>query len=125
MIPYAGVSFYTYESLKDHAKTLPFCLNPSDNNQLSYWATLTCGAISGMMAQTCSYPFEVIRRHMQVASKNSNSLHASMKTTTIDIISRRGFKGLFVGLGIGYLKVGPALPTPLDLSHVCRKFLYL
>ncbi|KAJ3371490.1 hypothetical protein HDU91_005132 [Kappamyces sp. JEL0680] len=108
MIPYAGVSFYTYESLKEKAKTLDFCLSPSQPAQLSYWATLACGAVSGMMAQTCSYPFEVVRRHMQVSSRTGNVLHSSMWGTAGDILQRRGVKGLFVGLGIGFLKVPAA-----------------
>ncbi len=106
MIPYAGVSFYTYGSLKTFAKQYQYCTYKEDPNKLNPVSTLACGAISGIAAQTCSYPFEVIRRHMQVAVR-AGDVHKSVIGTTRDIISKRGIAGLFVGLGIGYIKVVP------------------
>ncbi|KAJ3032223.1 hypothetical protein HK097_005363, partial [Rhizophlyctis rosea] len=72
IIPYAGVSFLTYERLKRLLKTsfAPHTLSPTSTPQhptLTWWAYLTCGALSGAIAQTSAYPFEVIRRNMQVA----------------------------------------------------------
>lgn len=97
MIPYAGVSFWTYESLKGVVGRY---------GEVGSWSTLACGAVAGILAQSVSYPFEVVRRHIQV-SGISNASHRTMIGTGKDIIARRGFGGLYVGLGIGFMKVVP------------------
>ena len=76
IIPYAGVSFGTY-----HAITNLFRFNPIispytrmsmeidpenqrlvDKPPLKAWAELVCGSVSGLVAQTSSYPLEVISK---------------------------------------------------------------
>lgn len=149
MIPYAGVSFLTYDTLKQVFSTDPLLipyttvrtspspsttrstsidddtnsLPPPPRPKLRSWALLTCGAISGAIAQTSSYPFEIVRRNMQVAGLlHSNSSVSSTPTTPTTttttpfhstlstakyIYNQRGLRGFFVGLSIGYLKVTP------------------
>ncbi|TPX34524.1 hypothetical protein SmJEL517_g02906 [Synchytrium microbalum] len=145
MIPYAGVSFLTYESLKTWCMDSvigpwavinwdEFNNQPKENTngaeyvkpQLRVWAYLSSGALSGMVAQASSYPLEVIRRNMQVdgvrhtaeARSNSgnripssSSSSASINRTTLQtakwIYARKGIPGFFVGLSIGFVKVGP------------------
>lgn len=118
MIPYAGVSFLTYETLKDlclyNPYLTPYTLNPNheqntDRLKLRVWAFLGSGALSGALAQTASYPFEIIRRNMQVAGLtdyHSKDLTSTAKTFK-HIYSQKGPRGFFVGLSIGYLKVTP------------------
>jgi solute carrier family 25 protein 16 len=107
MIPYAGVSFMTYESLKEWCLTnefvKPFAVQDAG---LKASALLACGALSGAAAQTASYPFEVIRRHMQVAGIHHAPSQSSWKVAK-EIFLSRGIRGLFVGLSIGYMKVTP------------------
>jgi solute carrier family 25 protein 16 len=102
IIPYAGVSFYSYETLKQKLATIESLKqNPSVR-------TLLCGALSGVIAQSCSYPIEVIRRNMQVGKgKGLIGEFGTIITTTKQIYSVRGIRGFFAGLGIGYLKVTP------------------
>ncbi|KAJ3001723.1 hypothetical protein HKX48_002745 [Thoreauomyces humboldtii] len=120
IIPYAGVSFLVYERLKTLARTsLPRTLTydtPDGAPKLTWWAYLTCGALSGVIAQTTAYPFEVIRRNMQVAGTRDVS-HPQYQTpdkprrntrdTARHIWVRKGWRGFFVGLSIGYMKVMP------------------
>ena len=101
MIPYAGVSFLTYGTLKQHApKWFPSLLSrPSVND-------LVCGGAAGLVSQTASYPFEVIRRRMQVGgARGGNGL--SWKDAVRAIRAQRGWRGFFIGLTIGYVKVVP------------------
>lgn len=124
MIPYAGVSFYTYESLKKYALKTDMFLNKSPPPELYWWATLGCGALSGMMAQTCSYPLEIIRRHMQVSGKSQfKKMHVTMLSTFKDIFNRRGFRGFWVGLGIGYLKITPMFAVSFWTYEYCKQLL--
>lgn len=80
MIPYAGTSFLTWGYLRSKFLPRPFS---SDSNQNSPEARkksrgkptpiadLALGAMSGALAQTASYPFEVVRRRMQVGGLTS------------------------------------------------------
>ena len=118
MIPYAGVSFLTYESLKNYASShfTEYTLVQNHNNdtkpRLKAWAYLSCGAVSGALAQTASYPLEVIRRMMQISGSHTGpSLPGfdgrSILTVAQYIWKRKGFRGFWVGLSIGYIKVTP------------------
>ncbi|XP_069397645.1 DNA replication ATP-dependent helicase/nuclease DNA2 isoform X3 [Delphinus delphis] len=74
MAPYAGVSFFTFGTLKSvglsHAPTL--LGRPSSDNPnvlvLKTHINLLCGGVAGAIAQTISYPFDVTRRRMQLGT---------------------------------------------------------
>jgi solute carrier family 25 protein 16 len=101
MIPYAGVSFLTYGTLKRHiSEYFPYLAERRTQKDL------ICGAVAGAVSQTASYPFEVIRRRMQVSGA-SGGTGVSWRDAVRTIYSTRGWKGFFVGLSIGYVKVVP------------------
>ncbi|KAJ3321342.1 hypothetical protein HDV06_004446 [Boothiomyces sp. JEL0866] len=120
MIPYAGASFYTYEMLKKRAMDIAICRNDNPPPALNWWSTVTIGAVSGLMAQTSSYPFEVIRRHIQVSTINDSSKQSSFFGTAKGIFKRKGFRGFWVGLGIGYLKVTPMFAVSFYTYEYCK-----
>ncbi|KAF4018865.1 hypothetical protein G4228_010953 [Cervus hanglu yarkandensis] len=74
MAPYAGVSFFTFGTLKSvglsYAPTL--LGRPSSDNPnvlvLKTHINLLCGGVAGAIAQTISYPFDVTRRRMQLGT---------------------------------------------------------
>jgi solute carrier family 25 protein 16 len=103
MIPYAGVSFLSWGFLRSyflppskvgHATPTPF-------------ADLAIGATSGAIAQTASYPFEVVRRRMQVGGITRPDRWLRWGETILTIWKASGWRGFYVGLTIGYLKVVP------------------
>jgi solute carrier family 25 phosphate transporter 23/24/25/41 len=64
-IPYVGLNFAVYESLKDWLiKTRPYGL--VEDSELSVTTRLACGAVAGTIGQTIAYPLDVIRRRMQM-----------------------------------------------------------
>ena len=68
-IPYVGLNFAVYESLKDYLiKSNPFDL--VENSELSVTTRLACGAAAGTVGQTVAYPLDVIRRRMQMVGWN-------------------------------------------------------
>jgi solute carrier family 25 protein 16 len=79
--------------------------NPTGRRPLKVWAQLCAGALSGLCAQTASYPLEVIRRRMQVGGAIGK--HLRIVPTLMSVVRERGIRGLFVGLTIGYMKVMP------------------
>ena len=64
-------------------------------------------AVSGALAQTVSYPFEVIRRRMQVGGLTQPDRWLRWGETVRTIWAAKGWRGFYVGLSIGYLKVVP------------------
>jgi len=103
MIPYAGVSFLSWGYLR--SRFLP----PSKigHETPTPIADLTIGALSGAVAQTASYPFEVVRRRMQVGGITRPDRWLRWNETVKAIWQARGWRGFYVGLSIGYLKVIP------------------
>lgn len=64
-VPYVGLNFAVYESLKDWLiKSRPFGL--VQDSELSVTTRLACGAFAGTIGQTVAYPLDVIRRRMQM-----------------------------------------------------------
>lgn len=115
MLPYAGMSFLTHDTAGDWLRlpviasytTNPNPKNPSAPPILKYWAELLAGGFAGLVSQTASYPLEVIRRRMQVGGAVGDGHRLGIAETARSIWWERGFRGFFVGLGIGYFKVVP------------------
>ena len=126
MLPYAGMSFLTHDTVGDWFRhpaiaqhtVMPSTKLPSGNSstdpnlvqaprrtQLNAPAELTSGAVAGLVSQTSSYPLEVIRRRMQVGGAVGDGHRMGMGETARKIMAERGWRGFFVGLTIGYIKV--------------------
>ncbi|KAG2224911.1 hypothetical protein INT45_010860 [Circinella minor] len=146
MIPYAGLSFYThhiatefcrYSPLVTHWTRAPLDFDPNANDltpaqrrilekpPLNTWAELVSGGISGLVAQTGSYPLEVIRRRMQVGGLLNPDVFVSFMDTVKDIYRVKGFKGFYVGLSIGYIKVAPLMATSFAVYDRMKTALYI
>ncbi|EKG19183.1 Mitochondrial carrier protein [Macrophomina phaseolina MS6] len=125
MLPYAGSSFLTHDTVSDLLRhpsiaaytTMPETERPSDGRgsdkpaQLTSWAELTSGGVAGFISQTVSYPFEVIRRRMQVGGVVGDGHRLGMIEVARRIFMEKGWRGFFVGLAIGYVKVVPMVAT--------------
>lgn len=107
IIPYAGVSFFTFETTKDWIKRI------RHNDRLSANETFLAGLFAGACGQTVAYPLDVLRRRMQLYRVTEHLPHAhynaGMLHSVKSILSSHGFaRGIFAGLSINYLKVAPA-----------------
>ncbi|XP_043807520.1 mitochondrial carrier protein CoAc2 isoform X2 [Manihot esculenta] len=117
IFPYAGLKFYFYEEMKRHVP------EEHKNNIL---VKLVCGSVAGLLGQTFTYPLDVVRRQMQVqrlATSNPAELKGTMETL-IMIAQKQGWKQLFSGLSINYLKVVPSVAigfTIYDLMKSCLR----
>ncbi|KAH7130683.1 mitochondrial carrier protein-like protein LEU5 [Dendryphion nanum] len=125
MIPYAGASFLAHDTMSDFLRypgLAPYTTLPNTERsepsslshkpaQLRYWAELGAGGFAGFFSQTVSYPLEVIRRRMQVGGVVGDGHRLSIGETAKRIFVERGWRGFFVGLSIGYVKVIPMAAT--------------
>ncbi len=98
MIPYAGFAFLTYEQCVAFTK--------SRYDKLPAYIHLINGGLSGAVAQTISYPLEIIRRRMQVYSSNDVN-YSTILNSIQTIYKEKGWRGFYVSLSIGYIKVIP------------------
>lgn len=79
MVPYAGLSFSSFEHIKRYVLNKKFTYLTTESTadksnihnhkyfELSVLGKLSCGAMTGIIAQTITYPVDVIRRHMQLS----------------------------------------------------------
>ena len=103
IVPYAGISFATYDFLKRRKV----------NRLLS-------GAISGVIAQSCTYPLDVVRRRMQV----DPSAYSSMRVAFVSIAKTEGIvKGLYKGLSMNWFKGPVAVAISLTTNDVIQEWL--
>lgn len=101
--PYVGINFAVYE----HVRELFIQDGSKDPSAL---AKLAAGAISGAVAQTVTYPFDVLRRRFQVLSVGSLGFqYTSVAHALSTIVKTEGVPGLYKGLSANLLKVVPSM----------------
>lgn len=121
VVPYVGLNFAVYESLKDWLiKTKPFGL--VEDSELSVTTRLACGAAAGTVGQTVAYPLDVIRRRMQMVGwKDAASVvagegkgktpleYTGMVDAFTKTVRHEGFGALYKGLVPNSVKVVPSI----------------
>ncbi|CAA0838936.1 Mitochondrial adenine nucleotide transporter ADNT1 [Striga hermonthica] len=119
VVPYVGLNFAVYESLKDYLiKSKPFGL--VEDNELGVVTRLACGAAAGTVGQTVAYPLDVIRRRMQMVGWNNASSIVTGGTKAaleyngmIDAfrktVRHEGVRALYKGLVPNSVKVVPSI----------------
>lgn len=141
VIPYAGITFFTYETLKklhtgrhQTERRLGSCqvrlrpltsLNPSNAEKTKRpqpypHERLAFGACAGLIGQSASYPLDVVRRRMQTAGVTGWP-HGTILGTMRAIAAQEGLvRGLYKGLSMNWLKgpiaVGVSFTT-FDITH--------
>ena len=133
ILPYAGLKFYFYNSLKV-AYNQQGGSNRDEKAKLPTVMMLLFGGVSGLMAQSVTYPLDVVRRRMQVggmvgagAGAGAQSVtqgasssigdglqrpsaavvHTSTWKVMKAIVTEEGMKGLFRGVSLNFIKVVP------------------
>ncbi|ORY88732.1 mitochondrial carrier domain-containing protein [Leucosporidium creatinivorum] len=111
IIPYAGTSFVVWGFLR--TDLLPTYLSADFRQRHRAWLDLMAGGIAGALGQTAAYPLDIIRRRMQVgpATLAGAKGRAGFWETAKGVYKVGGWRGFFVGLSIGYLKVVPMNAT--------------
>ncbi|KAI0790055.1 mitochondrial carrier domain-containing protein [Abortiporus biennis] len=122
MVPYAGTSFLTWGYLHSILKPKP--TQPgSTKPPPTPIADLTIGALSGAISQTVSYPFEVIRRRMQVGGITNPDRWLGWNETVRSIWRTGGWQGFYIGLSIGYMKMIPMTAVSFTVWQYMKRVL--
>ncbi|KAL8464017.1 hypothetical protein ACS0TY_033810 [Phlomoides rotata] len=116
IFPYAGLKFYFYEEMKRHVPK---------NHQKDITVKLVCGSVAGLLGQTFTYPLDVVRRQMQVQRLliSGSSPTKGTVETLVMIVQTQGWKQLFSGLSINYLKVVPSVAIGFTVYDVVKAYL--
>ena len=102
IVPYGGLSFAAFETMKTFYKKANDHDWDEDRMPLAY--KLAAGGCAGFVAQTVTYPLHVVRRRMQV---HGGGIYAGVWEGLRDIYAKEGaVNGLFKGVGLTWLK-GP------------------
>lgn len=116
MIPYAGTSFLVFGRCKTLMQQAFGTSNKDGSGEDGTWnawrpskttVDLSAGALAGAISQTAAYPFEVVRRRQQIGGIIRPSNILGVRETALWIWRTSGWRGFYVGLSIGFLKVVP------------------
>ena len=134
VIPYVGLNFAVYGTLKDFVAVDVYKLRSA--KELDVASGLACGGIAGAIGQTVAYPFDVCRRKLQVsgwqgaealADKGKENLQKVRYTGMIDcfvkVIKHEGVGALFHGLSANYVKVAPSIAIAFVCYEEIKKIL--
>lgn len=100
--PFIAINFATFDTLK----VLTFGDKKVSKQELKKRnpaILLGLGAASGIIAQTCCYPLDTVRRRMQIAT----SSYSSTPNAFITILKTEGFLGFYKGMIPNAIKVVP------------------
>jgi len=115
--PYVGLNFMTYELVRQY-------FTPEGEQNPSAWRKLAAGAISGAVAQTFTYPFDVLRRRFQINTMSGMGYqYTGILNAVTSIIAQEGVKGMYKGIVPNLLKVAPSMASSWLSFEMTRDFL--
>jgi len=125
VIPYAGTSFYTYETLKGYAvrrkggdATHPMLPSPLER--------LAAGAVAGLLGQTASYPLDIVRRRMQTGRQlGKGNKYRTVRGTLLSVYRNEGiYRGWYKGLSMNLIKGPVAVSIAYTVNDYARLALH-
>ncbi|RKP11551.1 mitochondrial carrier domain-containing protein [Piptocephalis cylindrospora] len=115
--PYVALNFQAYEVLRMY-------FTPEGELAPSSMGKLVCGALAGTIAQTCTYPLDVLRRRMQVTGMSGVGYKYNNTFEAIrSMVASEGIRGLYRGMIPNYLKVSPAIGVSFMTYEWCKNIL--
>ncbi|EUC51370.1 hypothetical protein COCMIDRAFT_165 [Bipolaris oryzae ATCC 44560] len=103
--PYVGLNFMVYEMARTQ-------FTHDGEKDPSAFGKLAAGAVSGAVAQTITYPFDVLRRRFQVNTMSGMGYqYAGVGDAVKQIIKTEGLRGMYKGIVPNLLKVAPSMAS--------------
>ena len=97
MVPFQGINFLTYNYL-----------NNNYNKNKKKYKNLLFGSLSGICSVTFAYPFDTIKRRMQLSGEFGNKNYINFNDCITKIYKINGIRTFYRGLIPCYYKIFPA-----------------
>lgn len=117
IVPYAGLSFLTYETCKSNYTKWSGGAEPDTRHRMVF------GACAGFVGQSMTYPMDIVRRRMQTDGSygSTNPEYRGVISTLRSVLKTEGFTtGLFKGLSMNWIKG----PIAVGLSFTTYDFFH-
>lgn len=126
IFPYAGINFLSYDTLKYLYTSRKGA--PEGDHSIPTLYRLAFGSFAGLIGQTVTYPLDVVRRRMQINGLRIDNVafDYNYKNTLdglITVYRREGFKMLYRGLHINYIKVVPLVSLSFTINDLLRSWM--
>ncbi|KAG5672650.1 hypothetical protein PVAND_002763 [Polypedilum vanderplanki] len=123
VIPYAGTSFFTNETLKHK-----YCELTGESKPNPFYL-LIFGACAGICGQTSSYPLDIVRRRMQTSGELNCDQYTTIRQTLKKVYVEEGvFRGFFKGLSMNFVKgpiaTGISFASYDTIKHSLQSIIY-
>ncbi|KAH7091186.1 mitochondrial carrier domain-containing protein [Paraphoma chrysanthemicola] len=103
--PYVGLNFMVYEMARTQ-------FTQEGQKDPSALGKLGAGAVSGAVAQTITYPFDVLRRRFQINTMSGMGYqYAGIFDAVRQIVRTEGLRGMYKGIVPNLLKVAPSMAS--------------
>ncbi|CAK0902403.1 unnamed protein product [Prorocentrum cordatum] len=109
IVPYSGLSYCIFETLKARLG------QRRPGGGLHVAERMGAGALAGLLAQSATYPLDIVRRRMQVDPET----YRSEVQTAMSIWRAEGARGFFKGVSMNWLKG----PVAMSISYFANDLL--
>jgi solute carrier family 25 phosphate transporter 23/24/25/41 len=115
--PYVALNFTTYETLKRQVAHVMH-RDPTVHEKL------ICGGTAGAVAQTITYPLDVLRRRLQVhGSPQSEYRYSGVWNAATNMYTKEGWRAFYKGMLPNLLKVVPSMSVSFVTYEMTQKYL--
>ncbi|KAL3776192.1 hypothetical protein ACHAW5_008555 [Stephanodiscus triporus] len=127
-VPNFSISYVAYGSLKEYALEDELFYNlrkvdtaTGDRTKLGFVLTLACGAVSGTLSTLITFPFDTVRRRMQIQGQHySPELRLTGMQMIRSMYRKDGMKGFYRGITPEILKVVPMVGTMFTVYELLK-----
>lgn len=122
--PYVSLNFSIFEKMKEEVETYMPGWQTNGSKSVETSIILVIGALSGGIAQSMVYPFDILRRRFQVATMNEGSLGFKYDNTwhaLTSIVKNEGVKGLYKGWTANMWKIMPSMAVQWASYDIIRR----
>ncbi|CAC9548881.1 putative mitochondrial carrier protein [Leishmania infantum JPCM5] len=115
IVPYAGCSFACFETLKHYIVKVS---NLKSDKDIPTYQRLVAGGFAGLLAQSATYPLDIVRRRMQVTPRRYSSVIDALRT----VYREEGIRqGLYKGLAMNWIKGPIATATSFTVNDLVKR----
>lgn len=124
IVPYAGVSFFTFETLKETLR------RARHEDHLTAPERLFCGACAGLAGQVSTYPLDVVRRRMQTDGFLGSEpgvvaprRYRGVLDTLRQVYRNEGLRrGLYRGISMNFIKGPVAVGVSFTTFDLLKRY---